>query len=108
MKFLTLLKFKPLPPPPDPNMTIGINEAVKAWIKAHLADGRLDCAYNVMPSTSNYYGLGISNAASLEELWQFLTTYPAFVITDFEIYPLTDVSRAIDDVNAATRKMMGG
>ncbi len=48
MKFLTLLKFKPLPPPPDPNMMIRINEAAKAWIKTHLADGWLDCAYNVV------------------------------------------------------------
>ena len=77
-------------------------------MKTHLADGLLDCAYNVMPSAPNYYGMGISNAASLEELWQFLTTYPAFLITDFEVYPLTDVYQAIDNVTTAARKMMGG
>src|SRR5512137_2695389 len=104
MKFLTLLKFKPLPP--DPKMTLAINEGAKAWIKAHLAEGRLGCAYNVLPNAPGYYGLGISNAASLEALWQDLTTYPAFAITDFEVYALSEVYSAIDNVSDAIRKMM--
>jgi hypothetical protein len=105
MKFLTLLKFKPLPP--DPKMTLVINEGAKAWIKAHLSDGALDCAYNVLPNAPGYYGLGISNAASLEALFQLLTTYPAYAITDFEVYPLSEVYSAIDNVSDAVRKMMG-
>jgi hypothetical protein len=47
------------------------------------------------------------NAASLEALWQDLTTYPAFAITDFEVYPLSEVYNAIDNVSDAVRKMMG-
>jgi hypothetical protein len=105
MKFLTLLKFKPLPP--DPKMLVMINEGAKAWIKAHLAEGALDCAYNVLPSAPAYYGVGIVNAASLEALWKDLTTYPAFAITDFEVYALSEVYSAIDNVSDAVRKMMG-
>ena len=105
MKFLTLLKFKPLPP--DPKMTLAINEGAKAWIKANLAEGSLDCVYNVLPNAPGYYGLGISTAASHEALWKLLTTYPAFAITDFEVYPLSEVYSAIDNVSDAVRKMMG-
>ena len=105
MKFLTLLKFKPLPP--DPKMLLATNEGAKAWIKAHLSDGAADCAYNVLPNAPGYYGAGILNAASLEALWQLITTYPAFAITDFEVYPLSEVYSAIDNVSDAIRKMMG-
>lgn len=108
MKFLILLKFKPLPPPPDPNLTLGINEAIKSWIKAKLADGTLDCVYSVMPSATNYFGTGILNAMSLETAFQVLTTYPGYLATDFEVYPLFEVYGAIDNVSAAVRQMMGG
>ena len=108
MKFLTCLKFKPGLPPSNPKMLIAINEACKVWIKAKLEDGTLDCAYNVLPSTPNYYGTGILNASSLEEVWRVLSTYPGLPITDYEVYPLSNVYQAIDDVIAATQKMMGG
>ena len=108
MKFLTLLKFKPGMPPGDPQMAIGMNEAVKGWIQASIASGKLDNAYNVMPSAQNYYGMGVGNANSLEEVFEFLTTYPGYLVTDFEVYPLTEVNAAIDNVNGALRKVMGG
>jgi hypothetical protein len=107
MKFLTLLRFKP-GVPPDPKMILMINEGAKAWIKANLASGVLECAYNVLPSSQGYYGMGITNAASHEEAFKQLTTYPAFAITDFELYAIGDVIQAIDDVSAAVKAMTGG
>ena len=61
----------------------------------------------VLPNAPGYYGAGILNAASLEALWQLITTYPAFAITDFEVYPLSEVHSAIDNVSDAIRKMIG-
>ncbi len=105
MKFLTLVKFKP-GIAPDPKMVIGINEAAKEWIKAHQANKTLDCIYNVVPNASGYYGMAVSNASSLEEANALLITYPGYFVSDFEVYPLSDVMQAIDDVSNSTRKMM--
>lgn len=105
MKFLSLAKWHPSGAAPDPKMILTINEATKAWIKAELAAGRLDVAYNILPSAGGYYGVAILNAASLEAAFQQLTTYPAYLMTDFELYPLTDLQRAIDEMSAALKKM---
>ena len=107
MKYLTLLKFKP-GPPPDPKLLIAINEGAKAWIKANLENGKLESAYNVIPNAAGYYGMGIVNSTSPEEIFALLATYPAYLVTDFEVYPLSDVYQAIDNVSDAIRKMTGG
>ena len=104
MKFLTLLRFKP-GIPPNPTMGIAINNAAKEWIKANLASKVLDCAYNVMPNHTGIYGMGITNANSLEEAFAQLASYPAYAITDFEVLPLTDVNQAIDKVTAVFQQM---
>ena len=104
MKFLTLLRFKP-GIPPNPEMGIAVNNAVKEWIKGNLASKALDCAFNVMPNHSGIYGMCITNANSLEEAFAQLASYPAYAITDFEVLPLTDVNQAIDKVNAVFQQM---
>jgi hypothetical protein len=105
VKFLTMAKFKP-GMAADPKMVVAINEAAKEWIKAHLADKSLDCLYNALPNASGYYGMAVSNASSIEEANALLLTYPGYFISDFEVYPLSDVMRVIDETTAATRKMM--
>lgn len=89
-------------------MAVMVNDAVKAWIKAQLAAGHMDAIYNVLPSASGYFGMGILNASSFEAVQQHLASYPAYLMTDFEVYALTDVEQAIDDVNAAIKKMIAG
>lgn len=96
MKFLALSKRRP-GPPPDPKVVIALSRASQEWIKAKLADGTLDCAYNVVPNANGYFGAAIANAHSNEEVYQQLTAYPFFLLTDFEVYPLSDAWRAIDD-----------
>ena len=108
MKFLTFLKWRPAGTPPDPKLAIALNDAAKAWIKAELAAGRLDMAYNVLPNSQGYYGMGVGNAESVEAAFQQLTTYPFYLMTDFEVYPLTDVQQAIDNVSGAFQKIAGG
>ncbi|MBI5301949.1 MAG: hypothetical protein HY868_07415 [Chloroflexi bacterium] len=107
MKFLALLKWKPMPLG-DPKMVIAINEAAKAWIKSNLSNGTLDCAYNVVPNAAGYYGTGTINANSLEEVQNALASYPAFAVTDFEVFPLSDVYQAIDATTNTFKRMMGG
>src|SRR2546423_15359137 len=107
MKFLSLLKLKP-GIPPDPKMILMINEGAKAWIKANLASGLLDCAYNVLPSPQGYYGMGITNASSHEEAYKQLTTYPGFAVTDFEVYALGDAIQALAPLPGPIKWMPGG
>ncbi len=107
MKYLILLKLRQ-GGMPDPKILIGLNEASKEWIKAKIASGFLDCAYNVLPSAPGYYGMGISNANSHEEGFSELASYPFAAFTDFEVYPLSDVYRAIDDQITMFKRMMGG
>ncbi len=108
MKFLVLAKWRASGAPPDPKLAIMMNDASKAWIKAQLAAGHSDVIYSVLPSASGYYGMGILNAQSLEAVQKHLVSYPAYLMTDFEVYGLSDVEQAIDDTSAAIKKMMGG
>jgi len=108
MKYLVLLKQRPVAGPLDPNMAIALNEATKAWIKAELAAGRIDSAYNVIPNTEGFVGAGICAADSPEALNRQLTSYPAVLTTEFVVYPLSEVNAAIDDYTGAFKRMGGG
>jgi hypothetical protein len=77
------LRFKP-GIPPNPKMGIAINNAVKEWIKANMAGKVLDCAYNVMPNHTGIYGMGITNANSLDEAFAQLTGYPPTRLRTFK------------------------
>lgn len=104
MKFLTLLRFKP-GLAPNPQMAIAVNNAVKEWIKANTTNKVLDCSYNVVPNHSGIYGMGITNASSMEEVFAQLASYPGYAITDFEVLPLSDVNQAIDKTTAVFQQM---
>lgn len=103
MEYLTLLKQKP-GQPPDPKVLIALYRASEEWVKANLADRKLDCAYNVIPNANGYYGVGIGNFDSHEDAYQFLATHPFAPFTAFEVYSLSEVQRAIDDVVTAVQK----
>lgn len=107
MKFLVMAKWK-VGIPQDPKMALGLNAMARQWIKANLSSKVLDCIYNVVPSSAGYYGMGIANHESLESLTANLASYPGFPVTDFEVYPLSDVMQALDSVDAAIKAMTGG
>lgn len=91
MKFLLFVKDKTTPPfPPDP---AALNRAVREWVGARLADRTLDCVYYMLPKG----GMCIANADSHEALLGLLRAWPSFAYSEFEIFPLADVMKAIDN-----------
>lgn len=61
------------------------------FMKAKLASGSLDVAYNVIGGG----GMGIGNAESHEELLGNLLDYPLYPFFNWEITPLLDLDESI-------------
>ena len=62
----------------------------QAWLKEKLADGTMDCTYNLFGGG----GIGIVNAASHEEVLAMLLSYPLYPYFSWEVTPLLDFEAA--------------
>ena len=98
MKFLVIQK--PIAGAPWPQDRLALWESAKQWTNNLLADGTLDCAYN-LPAGG---GLGIVNASSHEQLTEILAANPGSVVVDYEIQPLSDVNHLFDLAIAAIKR----
>jgi hypothetical protein len=91
MKYLILVTDKRTPPfPQDP---AALNRAVREWVGARLADKTFDCVYYMLPQG----GMCIANADSHETLLVLLRAWPSFAYSEFEIVPLVDAAKAMDN-----------
>ena len=106
MKFLILVK--PLPGAPRPENPVALLQAGKEWINARLADGSLDCAYNVIGSKQGMGGVAIGNADSHEALAELVLSFPQYSFFDFEILPLSDLNHFLGKGIEMMQKSMGG
>ena len=106
MKFLILVK--PLPGAPRPENRVAVLQAGKEWVNARLADGSVDCAYNVISPRQGIDAVAIGNADSHEALVEVVLSFPAYAFCDFEILPLSDVNHAAEQTIALLQKSMGG
>jgi len=106
MKFLILTK--PLPGAPKQENPVAVSRAGKEWINARLADGSVDCAYNVIGSKQGIGAVAIANADSHEALAELVLSFPAYPFFDLEILPLSDLNRFLEMVIEITQKSMGG
>ena len=106
MKFLILAK--PLPGAPRPENPVAVLQAGKEWINARLADGSVDCAYNVMGSKQGIGAVAIANADSHEALAELVLSFPQYPFFDLEILPLSDINHAVEKTIALMQKPMGG
>jgi hypothetical protein len=91
MKYLILITDKRSPPfPQDP---AALNRAVREWVGARLVDKTFDCVYYTLPQG----GMCIANADSHEALLALLRAWPSFAYSEFELVPLADAARAMDN-----------
>jgi muconolactone delta-isomerase len=103
MKFLVLSKPRSVTPPlANP---IAAYEAAREFLKAGLADGRIDCVYQFADGRR---AVTIGNADSAEEIWEALTSYPLSPFQEYEVYPLVDTAYVFDKAIERMKKAAGG
>ncbi len=78
-------------------------EAAKAWIAARLADKTMDCCYGLTTGG----GVCIINADSAEKVAQLLTEYPAYLRSDWQVEPLCDINKNLDEAIATIKRAAG-
>jgi muconolactone delta-isomerase len=66
-----------------------------------LKQGSLDCIYGLPGGGGS---IAIANADSMEQLNENLANTPLFLFSEFEIRPLTDYAKYMDNVAAAFEK----
>ena len=71
----------------------GVAEAVKA--------GTIDCIYAFPGGGGN---VGIANADSMEQLNERLMATPLFLYSEYEVRPLTDYNKYMENVAAALER----
>ena len=106
MKFLILAK--PLPGAPRPENPVALLQAGKEWTNARLADGSVDCAYNVIGSKQGIGAVAIANADSHEALVELVLSFPQYPFFDLEILPLSDLNHFLGKGIEMMQKSMGG
>ena len=77
-----------------------IREQKEAALNA-VKQGNLDCIYAFPGGGGN---VAIANADSAEQLNERLANTPLFLFSEFEVRPLTDFSKYMDNIAAAFEK----
>jgi len=89
MKFLVIVEGVPGQPTMTPEQTLNLTKANWAWSKKLTESGKADVAYALADHAGGLMGgCGIMNVNSLEELAEYLGTFPASGIATFKVYPL--------------------
>ena len=91
MKFLLIIRERPMGPPPEDPMKL--NREVRAWVSQNIEEGVLECAYYMLPKA----GMCIVNAPSHESLLSLMRRWPAYLYSTFEVHVLANLSHGIDD-----------
>ena len=99
MKYLTIAKPGPIPIPPDQGEKL--LQASKAWIEAKLADGSIDVTYNFFGGG----GFAIGNADSHEAVLADLLEYPLYPFFVWEVKPILDFDKSLQQFIAFYQKM---
>ena len=106
MRFLVLVK--PMPGAPSSKDPVAVLQADKEWVNARLADGSLDCAYNVIGSKQGIGAVAIANVESNEALVELVLSFPQYPFFDLEILPLSDLNHFLGKGIEMMQKSMGG
>lgn len=102
MKYLVTSQLGARPIPREQG--VGLYQAAKEWLKARLADGRLDCHF---PFANLSGGFAIANADSHEEVLEELLDFPLYPFFDWEVTPLCDWSHSFDKLIEYFQKVAG-
>jgi muconolactone delta-isomerase len=76
----------------------------KQAVAAAIKRGTIDCIYGVPGGGGN---VGIANADSLEQLNEVLMGTPLFLYSEFEVRPLTDYDKYMENLAAELEKREG-
>jgi hypothetical protein len=86
MKFLTIVRPGPMPPPAD------AIRASQDWINEKLDDGTFECVYSFIEGG----GFSVGTADSLEEQMDLMQDYPMAPFVQYEVHPLTEVDEGFE------------
>jgi hypothetical protein len=99
MKFLTIVRPGPMPPPSD------VVRASQEWVNEKLDDGTFECVYSFLEGG----GFSVGIADSLEEQMDLMQDYPLAPLVDFEVHPLVEANdgfeRALAMIERAAEQM---
>jgi hypothetical protein len=84
MKFLTIVKPGPAPPPVD------LIRSAEEWVDGKLSDGTFECCYAFVDGG----GFSVGEAESLEELMDDLLDYPLAPFVDYDVRALVGIDHA--------------
>jgi len=80
MKFLTIARPGPMPPPAD------VVRAAQQWLRERRDDGTFECVYGFVEGG----GLGVGNADSVERQMDLMLEYPLAPFVQYEVHPLVE------------------
>jgi hypothetical protein len=86
MKFLTLVRPGPMPPPPD------MVRAAQQWLHEKLDDGTFECVYGFVEGA----GFSVGNADSIEGQMDLMVEYPLSPFVQYEVRPLVELDDAFE------------
>jgi hypothetical protein len=84
MKFLTIVKPGPAPPPVD------LIRSAEEWVDGKLSDGTFECSYAFVDGG----GFSVGEADSLEQLMDDLLDYPLAPFVDYDVRALVGTDHA--------------
>jgi hypothetical protein len=95
MKFLTVVKPGPMPPPVD------AVRAARDWINQRVSDGTFEVVYG-FPTGG---GMSIGESQTAEEMLERLLDYPLTPFVDYEVKPLIEVDAVFERMIPFAEKM---
>lgn len=81
MKFLTIVRPGPMPPPID------VVRESQDWVNEKLDDGTFECVYSFLEGG----GFSVGTADSFEEQMDLLQDYPMAPLVQYEVHPLVEI-----------------
>ncbi len=100
MRFLVVTKSSS---PAPPQMVVGMFDALDAWAKRYLEQGKIEQTWGFAGIQG---GGGILNVNTLEELDAIMAEFPLAPFTTVEILGLVDLPGAVERSRNAARAMM--
>ena len=101
MRFLIVTKGNKHLVPPD--VLLGMINAMEAWTTKYADQTEQNWGFAGQPS-----GGGIVNVDSLEMLDSMMTEFPFAAVSDYELYPLVDLTASLAKARENLQQMMQG
>src|ERR687898_215914 len=95
MRFLTIVKPGPAPPP------VELIRSAEEWIGGKLSYGTFECCYAFVQGG----GFSVGEADSLEQLMDDLLDYPLSPFVEFDVRPLVGIDHAFERFTEMAERM---